>query len=60
MRDKMDLEIKLMLESIKVVKHEHQIASQNNIKLMNERNELQQLVDKCKNKNEGVVTNLKK
>lgn len=60
MRDRIDLEIKLMLESIKVAKHEHQLAAEYNVKLMNDRNELQQLIDEKKIKNESVLNNLKK
>lgn len=60
MRDRMDLEIKLMLESIKVVKHEHVLASEYNVKLMSERAEAQELSDKNKYKNETVVANLRK
>jgi len=60
MRDRMDLEIKLMLESIKVVKHEHVLASDYNVKLMSERAEAQELSDKNKYKNETVVANLRK
>jgi len=56
----MDLEIKLMLESIKVVKHEHVLASEENVKLMGERVEVQELSDKNKYKNESVVANLRK
>jgi len=59
-RDRMDMEIKLSLEAIKVAKHELQLATNWGYKLKAEKEELDRLHLKHKKSNEGVVGHLKK
>jgi len=59
-RDKMDIEIKLMFESIKVSKHELQLGEDWRRKLKSEKMEIDRIINQNKVKNEREINSLTK